>query len=214
MDDHGAGQQSGGGGRSKRCRFLTLAVVLGLAPVALSFFLTLKTALGYDQNLLQNGGFEQGTSGWGVSYGATFTTVTNPVSSGNWAASLDRHDTTGWIWIYQDVAVVPDATYTLTGWIYNNENEDRFDEACLSIEWVASGSPDLQECLSGNNTFYRPLTVSIEAAPSYATRARIEARAYIRTANPANPIYFDELSLTSNMMPVAFIPLCLKTYPH
>jgi hypothetical protein len=210
MDDHGAGQQSGGGGRSKRCRFLTLAVVLGLAPVALSFFLTLKTALGYDQNLLQNGGFEQGTSGWTASWGANLITVTDPVSSGNWAAAISG--TTGSIWIYQDVVVVPGATYTLTGLIHKYER--RFHQACLGIEWLESGSPDLQECLYDDHDFYLPLTVSIEAAPSYATRARIKARAYIRTANPANPIYFDELSLTSNMMPVAFIPLCLKNYPR
>ena len=212
MDDHGAGQQSGGGGRSKRCRFLTLAVVLGLAPVALSFLLNLDTALGYDRDLLQNGGFEQGTSGWGVSYGATFITVTDPVSSDNWAASLDRRDTPAKIWIYQDVVVVPGAIYTLTGWIY--KDEPGFDEACLRIEWLASGSPDLQECLYEDHDFYLPLTVSIAAAPSDATRARIRALAEIRSANPPNSVYFDELALTSNMMPMGFIPLCLKNYPH
>lgn len=211
MDDHGAGQQSGGGGRSKRCLVLTLAVVFGLAPVAVSFFLTLETALGYD-NLLGNGGFEEGTSGWTASYGATFITVTEPVSSGNWAAALKRSDTTGWIWIYQDVVVVPGATYTLTGWIYNNE--PRFDEACLRIEWVGSGSPDVQKCLFGNNAFYRAITVGPVAAPSDATRTIIKARANILTSPPTNPIYFDELRLTSNMMPIGFIPLCLKNYPR
>jgi hypothetical protein len=212
MDDHGTGQQSGGGGRSKRCRFLTLAVVLSLAPVAVSFFFALNTALAWDQNLLQNGGFEQGTSGWGVSPGATFITVTEPVSSGNWAAALKRSDTTGWIWIYQDVVVVPGATYTLTGWIYNNE--PRFDEACLRIEWVGSGSPDVQKCLFGNNAFYRAITVGPVSAPPDASKARIKALADIRTANPPNPLYFDELRLTSNMMPIGFLPLSLKSYPR
>ena len=212
MDDHGAGQQSGGGGRSKRCRFLTLAVVLGLAPVAVSFFLTLKTALGWDQNLLQNGGFEQGTSGWTASYGATFITVTQPVTSGNWAASLDRTDTTGEIWIYQDVVVVPGATYTLTGWIY--QNEPGFDEACLRIEWVESGSPDLQECLPGNNDFYRPITVGPTDAPHDATQARISAAANVGYTQHSYPVFFDELRLTSNMMPIGFMPLSLKNYPR
>jgi hypothetical protein len=212
MDDHGAGQQSGGGGRSKRCLVLTLAVVFGLAPVAVSFFLTLETALGWDQNLLQNGGFEQGTSGWTASYGATFITVTEPVSSGNWAASLDRRDTTGWIWIYQDVVVVPGATYTLTGWIYKNELG--FHRACLRMEWLESGSPPLQECLSDDIYFYQPITVGPISAPSDATRARIKALAEIRTPAHTNPIYFDELRLTSNMMPIGFFPLSLKNYPR
>jgi hypothetical protein len=211
MDDHGAGQQSGGGGRSKRCRFLTLAVVLGLAPVALSFLLSLDTALGYDLDLLQNGGFEQGTSGWGVSYGATFITVTNPVSSDNWAASLDRRDTPAKIWIYQDVVVVPGAIYTLTGWIY--KDEPGFDEACLRIEWLASGSPDLQECLSGDNDFYRPITVGPTDAPGDATKARISAAADVADADHLYPVFFDELRVTSNMMPNGFFPLTLKNYP-
>jgi hypothetical protein len=209
MDDHGAGQQSGGGGRSKRCLVLTLAVVFGLAPVAVSFFLTLETALGYD-NLLGNGGFEEGTSGWTASYGATFITVTNPVSSGNWAAAISG--TTGLIWIDQDVAVVPGATYTLTGLIH--KYEQKFREACLRIEWVASGSPDLQECFSDDISFYRPITVGPVAAPSNVTRAKIRATAEIRTPNPPSPVYFDDLSLTSNMMPIGFLPLSLKSYPR
>ena len=209
MDDHVAGQQSGGGGGSKRCLVLTLAVVLGLAPVALSFFLTLKTALGYD-NLLGNGGFEQGTSGWTASFGATLITVTEPVSSGNWAAALS--DTTGEVRIYQVVPVFPGATYTLTGWIY--KDEPGFKRACLRVEWVASGSPDVEKCIYDDNDFYRSVTVGPTDAPLYATSAKIEGMAEIRTSPVTNPIYFDELSLTSNMMPIGFIPLCLKNYPH
>jgi hypothetical protein len=178
--------------------------------VALSFFLTLKTALGWDQNLLQNGGFEQGTSGWGASYGATFITVTDPVSSGNWAAALS--DTTGEIYIQQEVDIVPGATYTLTGWIY--KKGPGFNEACLGIEWVESGSPDLQECVSGDNNYYRPVTVSIAAAPSDASSAMIVARADIRPTNLIIPVYFDELSLTSNMTRIGFLPLSLKNYPR
>jgi hypothetical protein len=206
MDDHGAGQQSGGGG-SKRWLVLTWAVVLGLAPVAVSFFLTLETALGYD-NLLGNGGFEHGTSGWTASTGATFITVTEPVSSGNWAAAISG--TIGSIWIYQDMEIIPGATYTLTGSIY--KNEPRFDEACLRIKWLASGSPDLQKCLSDDNDFYRPITLGPTEAPLDATSAKIECVAVIRTSPLTNPIYFDELSLTSSMMPNGFFPLSLKNY--
>jgi len=211
MDDHWTSQQSGGGGRSKRCLVLTLAVVLSLAPVGLSFFLTLETALGYD-NLLGNGGFEQGTSAWTASYGATFITVTEPVSAGNWAAALNRSDTTGEIYIQQEVDIVPGATYTLTGRIYKDEPD--FQRACLCIEWVESGSPDLQECLSDDDDFYFPITVGPTVAPSDATRAKIKAMAEVRTANPSIPVYFDELALTSSMMPKGFFPLSLKNYPR
>jgi len=212
MDDHWTSQQSGGGGRSKRCLVLTLAVVLSLAPVGLSFFLTLETALGYD-NLLGNGGFEQGTSAWTASYGATFITVTEPVSAGLWAAALNRSDTTGEIRIYQDVQVFPGATYTLTGWIYKDEL--LFEYALLRIEWRNSQWPDVDSGqLRDDNGYYRPITIGSAIAPPDASKARISAVAWIRDSPPPNPVYFDELSLTSNMMPVAFIPLCLKNYPR
>jgi len=211
MDDHGAGQQSGGGGRSKRCRFLTLAVVLGLAPVALSFLLNLDTALGYDRDLLQNGGFEQGTSGWGVSYGATFITVTEPVSSGNWAAALNRTDIPAQIYFHQYVPVIAGATYTLTGWIY--KDEPAFTYALLRIEWWPLGQPTVDSGqIRDDNDFYRPVTVGPATAPPGAYKARIVGLADIRTSPPPNPVYFDDLSFTSNMMPNGFFPLSLKNY--
>jgi len=211
MDDHGAGQQRGGGG-AKRWLVLSLAVVFGLAPVVLSFFLNLETALGYD-NLLGNGGFEQGTSGWTTSPGATFITATDPVSSGNCAASLNRSGTTGLIWAYQDVDIVPGATYTLTGWVYKDEDAYRY--ALLRIEWWPTGSGMAESGqLTDDNDFYRPMTVGPALAPQDVSRARIKLIADIRTPNPANPIFFDELSLTSTMMPKGFLPLSLKSYRH
>jgi len=206
MDDHGAGQQSGGGG-SKRWLVLTLAVVLGLAPVVLSFFFNLKTALSYD-NLLGNGGFEQGTSAWTASYGATFITVTEPVSSGNLAAALDGY--TGVVWAYQDVDIVPGATYTLTGWVYKDESD--FEYARLRLEWWPPGITVDSTQLTDDNDFYRPMTVGPALAPTDASRARIKLIAKIRNANPANPTYFDELRLTSTMMPHGFLPLSVKNY--
>jgi len=206
MDDQGAGQQRGGGG-PKRCIVLTLAVLLGLAPVAVSFFLSLKTALGCD-NLLGNGGFEQGTSAWTAPYGTTFITVTDPVSSGNWAAALDGY--TGVVWAYQDVDIIPGATYTLTGWVY--KDEPAFEYARLRLEWWPPGIIVDSTQLTDDNDFYRPMTVGPALAPTDASRARIKLMANIGDANPPNPIYFDELSLTSTMMPKGFLPLSLKSY--
>jgi hypothetical protein len=209
MDEHGAGQQRGGG-VSKRCLVLTSTVLLSLVPVALSFFLTLETALGYD-NLLGNGGFEQGTSGWAASYGTTFVTVTDPVSTGNWAAAITG--TTGSVWIYQDVDIIPGATYTLTGWVYKDDDAYRY--ALLRIEWWPTGSGMVESGqLTDDNDFYRPITAGPAVAPLNTSKARIKLMANIRTANPSHPIYFDELSLTSTMMPRGFFPLSLKNYPR
>ena len=209
MDDHEAGQQRGGDQRPSRRLVLILALVLGLAPVALSLFLALETVHGYG-SLLANGGFEDGPSCWNRSYGSTFVTVTQPVSSGNWAASLTRSDTAGGIDIHQDVYVIAGATYTLTGWIYKDEPE--FSRVCLRIEWRDSGWPPSEDCISGDAGYYRPITVALAKAPPDASRARIMAVAELLDAGPPNPVYFDEIHLTSNMMPSGYIPLLLKNY--
>jgi hypothetical protein len=209
MDDHDAGQQRGAGGRPGRCHVMTLVLVLGLAPVALSFLLTLETAHG-SGSLLANGGFEDGTSGWANSYGSTFVTVTYPVSSGNWAASLTRSDTAGLIDIHQDVFVVAGAAYTLTGLIY--KDEPGFGSVCLRIEWRDSEWPPSDDCISGDAGYYRPITVAVSSAPPDVSTARIMATAELLDAGPPHPVYFDDIRLTSSMMPRGYIPLVLKNY--
>ena len=210
MDGREAGRQSSGGRAHQRCRILALVILSGLAPVAVSLFLALYTAHA-QSNLLGNGGFEEGTAGWYQSFGSTFVTVTTPVSVGNWAASLTKSGVTGDISIYQDVDVQAGATYTLTGWVYKNESA--FRNVCLRIEWHDSSSPDLVDCLAEDNGFYRPITVGPTVAPPDTSKARIKASADIRTADPPNPVYFDEICLTSSMQPSGYFPLLLNNYP-
>ena len=207
MDGREAGRQSDGGRAHQRCRILALVILSGLAPVAVSLFLALNTARA-QSNLLANGGFEEGTAGWYQSFGSTFVTVTTPVSSGNWAASLTKSGVAGDVWIYQDVDVHAGAPYTLTGWVYKNESA--FQNVCLSIEWHDSDWPDLVDCLSEDNGFYRLITVGPTLAPPDTSKASITIIADIRTQNPPNPMYFDELALTSSMQPSGYFPLLLK----
>jgi len=213
MDGRERSHHTDGGQRSGKSRFLTIAIASGLATLLLSLFLT--TALGQD-NLLSTGGFEDGTSSWNTSYGATFVTVTQPVSSGLWAASLYRGGTTGEIWIYQDVPLEPSATYTLTGWALKNDSH--FDSVCLYIEWPGSAAPPSDDCLYSDSDYYRPMTVGPTLPPSDASVARIKAVADIFGANPPSPVYFDELSFTSDIpptpTPALYIPLLFKNYPR
>jgi len=161
-------------------------------------------------NLLVNGDFEEGTSRWSESYAATFLTVTAPVSSGGWAASLHKSGVAGEIlYIRQDVQVIPGATYTLTGWIY--KDEFAFEYALLRLDWRDSDGADLiSPLITDDNPFYRHVTVGPVAAPPDASIARISAVAKIHDPSPANPVYFDNLSLTSNMIPRNRLPLLLK----
>lgn len=209
MDGRGRSHHSDGGQCSRKSRFLIITIASGLATLLLSLFIT--TALGQD-NLLSNGGFENGTSSWNTSYGATFVTVTEPVSSGLWAASLYRGGTTGKIWIYQDVAVEPSATYTLTGWALKNDSH--FGSVCLHIEWPGSAALSSHDCFYDDNDYYRAITVGPTLPPSDASVARIKAVADISGANPPGPVYFDELSFTSSMEPSGYFPLLLKNYPR
>ena len=207
MDGREACRQGNGGQAHQRCRILALAILSGLAPVAVSLFLALYTAHA-QSNLLGNGGFEEGTAGWSQSFGSTFVTVTTPVSAGNWAASLTKNGVTEDIWIYQDVDVYAGATYTLTGWIHKNHSA--FYNVCLRIEWHDSNWPDLVDCLSEDNGFYRPITVGPTLAPPDTSKARIKASADIRTADRPSPVYFDEINLTSSMQPRGYFPLLLN----
>jgi hypothetical protein len=202
-----AGKQTAGGHRCGKIRLLALVLASALVSLTLSF----TSALGHEGYPL-NGGFEAGTSHWNVSYGATFITVTEPVSSGTWAASLTISGTTGEISIYQDVPIFAEATYTLTGWVYKDEVDYR--RACLRMEWLPSTAVPSQKCLTADKDFYRPLTVGPVAAPAGATKVRIRAVGDTRTSNPLNPVYFDELSLKCSLTPRLYSPLSLKNYPR
>jgi hypothetical protein len=194
---------------SNKAAFLALALVSSLSLVMLSLSSASYAALG-PSDLLTNGDFEAGTSSWSASYAATFYTVTSPVQSGSSAAALNRSETTGEIRIYQDVSVVPGATYTLTGQIYKDESF--FEYALLRIEWWNSQWPDLNSNkIFDDNPFYRAVTVGPTIAPPDASTARISAVAKIRTAGPENPMYFDDLSLTSNLVPRSCLPLVLNS---
>jgi len=57
------------------------------------------------------------------------------VRSGEWAASLKKKVGAGFIYIYQDVAVVGGFRYRLSGWVYNYKDIPIEDWAVLRIEW-------------------------------------------------------------------------------
>lgn len=197
--------------RSRKGRLAALIVASSVASTALSLLLAFTSALG-QTDYLTNGGFEEGTSGWTVSSDATFVTVTTPVSSGNWAASLSDCGPAYEINIHQEVPIFPGATYTLTGWVYSDERG--FRRVCLRLEWLPPSPGNSEKCLTPEIGFYRPLTVGPVIAPPKATEARISGVAEIREANPPSTVYFDELSLTCSLTPRLRLPLVLRSYPR
>jgi hypothetical protein len=72
---------------------------------------------------------------------------------------------------------------------------------------------EVQDCLSQDAGYYRPVTVPLAEAPADTAKARIMLLADIRTADPLSPIYFDAVCFTSSLMPRGYFPLGLKNYP-
>jgi len=194
---------------SKKAALLALVLASSLSLVVLSLSSASSAPLG-PGNLLVNGDFETGTTGWTESYATDFFTVTQPISSGIWAAALNRvGPALGEISIHQYVTVFPGATYTLTGWIYKDESA--FEYAHLRLDWLnADGGDLISPLITDDNPFYRQVTVGPVVAPPDASTAKISAVAKLHTSLPENPIYFDDLRLTSNMIPRNRLPLLLK----
>ncbi len=212
MDVHGAEPPyDRGDRRMRKGRFPALIVASSVASIVLSLLLSFASALG-QTDYLGNGGFEEGISGWTASSDTSFVTVTTPVSSGNWAASLSDLGADYDIYIYQEAPVFAGATYTLTGWVYNNE--PGFYRVCLRVHWSPPVGYDSEECLNGEVDLYQPLTVGPLVAPSNVDVARIIAAAEIRLPAPPSPVYFDEISLTCSLTPRAYLPLVSKNYPR
>ncbi|MEV8534229.1 glycoside hydrolase family 18 protein [Streptomyces sp. NPDC051211] len=93
----------------------TLSLLTAAALAAAGLLAAVPTATAADADLVRNGGFEAGLTGWSCA-GAGGTTVTAPVHSGSSAleATPAGQDNAR---CAQTVTVKPDATYTLTAWV-------------------------------------------------------------------------------------------------
>ena len=218
MDEHVQHQRRHDGYVATRTLLLGLTLVLPLSFLTLSFLLTSRETIG-SAELLANQGFEDGTAGWKPRpLDMTFITVTEPVHSGEWAAALDRSGPTSEIYIFQDVSVVPERAYTHTAEVY--KYQARFAEACLRIKWLYSTSPEVEVCVEVDYDGYRPITIALAIAPTDAITARVMAVGKMWTGEEGNPIYFDDLSFTSDPSPPptptpipVYVPLVLKNHP-
>ena len=172
--------------------------------------------------LLENGGFEEGTEGWLADSPTTtqFITVTQPVHSGDRAASLKKKVGAGFIYIYQDVPVVGGGYYTLSGWIYNYKDRPIEDWAVLRIEWRDS-SGEIARHVDSQKVYddepgYHERRIPYNGgdsvqAPAAATIARIKCMAWVHDSNPATPVFFDDLSFTPQRWKV-YLPLVVKNH--
>ena len=107
--------------------------------------------------------------------------------------------------------------YALSGWVC--KNRPKFGSVYLGMEWWDSsgeiGPPVDSDILSDDVPNYRRLCMPSECngdgvrAPPNAVKARIEAMAVRTPPNPETPVFFDDLSFTSQGWKVC-VPLIVK----
>lgn len=152
--------------------------------------------------LLANGGFENGISGWHT-FGGQLAQVARPVYSGNFAVAYTSADFRA-KWFYQDVPVTTGALYAFSGWAIKNSPD--IAEVQLRISWhsqstgygsgQAAGSElssVTSEGLTSDSAAYRFLSTSQVAAPYSAIIARLKVILVLASGNKATA-YFDGLS--------------------
>jgi Lamin Tail Domain/Carbohydrate binding domain len=147
-------------------------------------------------NLLQNPGFEEGTSSW-QSYEVDFSSFVSPAHDGNHAASIAASSGKAG-WIYQITPVYPGSAYTLSGWALKNP-DDTYATVCLGVSWYETEDGfgieigyNVSPCL-GNEPGYCFLTTGEITAPLNAHSVRIKAMLDPFSQNNVTA-YFDDLT--------------------
>ena len=146
--------------------------------------------------LLANGGFEHGSSGWSLTSGL-LDTVGSPVHSGASAGRFSGGGQPTTQFAYQFVDVQPAQNYELSGWVA--ASRDAVSGAFLRISWFdASGQPVLQDDSLGlaqrDGNFY-PLTTGARVSPAAARSARTSL--YV-LGNPGTPfeVHLDDFAFS------------------
>ena len=146
--------------------------------------------------LLANGGFEHGSSGWSLTSGL-LETVGSPVHSGASAGRFSGGGQPTTQFAYQFVDVQPAQNYELSGWVA--ASGDAVSGAFLRISWFdASGQPVLQDDSLGlaqrDGNFY-PLTTGARVSPAAARSARTSL--YV-LGNPGTPfeVHLDDFAFS------------------
>ncbi len=142
--------------------------------------------------LLVNGGFEAGTTGWDAPYGE-LTTVSSPVHGGSASGRL-AHDSPVTQLVHQSVDVGPGQTYEFSGWVLLDDPS--IDKVFLRIRWYDDGGSPLpfdddSPWLTGSNSSYRFLSTGPQTSPTRAHKAWLNV---LTQPNGPFQLYLDDFS--------------------
>lgn len=162
------------------------------------------------QNLVVNPTFDNGLTGWSAGPVGTYTVPNLVTSDGhNGSNSAQYQNATATTGFYQELAVVPGNSYTISFW-YKASGDDtdariwsNYKDAAGTIIYQTSSSTT--DPLRGPNNLYLPPatvwtqhTVTV-VAPANVTTLQLAVRAY----NNAIVAAFDDFSVTSGSLSVA-----------
>jgi len=165
--------------------------------------------------LLVNGGFESGVSGWQTYFGQ-LSQVANRVYTGSFAAAYTSTDFKS-KWFYQDIPVGAGSVYSFSGWaLKDNPN---ISEVKLRISWYSQStgygnsqaagaeiSSVTSTVITSDSAVYRFLNTGQVAAPSRAIIARLKVMVMPVSESSAT-VYFDGLSFTRQESTSPIIPV-------
>ncbi|OGO46811.1 MAG: hypothetical protein A2W34_01580 [Chloroflexi bacterium RBG_16_64_32] len=175
-------------------RLLRIAVLLAGLGAAL---LCADRQIASGDELLVNGGFEAGTTGWDAPYGE-LTTVSSPVHTGSASGRLagDPPDQL----VHQWVDVAPDQPYEFSGWILLDDPS--IVKVFLRINWFDDEgspiSPVESPWLAGSNGSFRFVTTGPHVSPPQAHKARLNV--WVQPSGPFQ-LYLDDFSFTGSPPP-------------
>ncbi len=185
-----------------------LALLVGaLAVVALSTSAIRAQSPAEGQNLLPNGGFEDGRDGWVPPTAATFEVVDEPVQEGDSAGKVTASGPGSFTLMtqYRRVSVEPGAEHTARAWLSTGSgapgSEPRWME--VSLEFV-----DKDGARTGNigtrridepSSDWQLVEVAPAAAPADAAHARLLVTAGASASGAA--FYVDSAELTAGPPP-------------
>ena len=184
----------------KASRIAALILIAVLAWLALA---GTPHSFAAPDELLSNGDFEEGTTGWQAFKGDIYITdIAGLVHGGSQAAKFIATEDLASMW--QVVQVQPGGVYNFSGWAI--KNDDKIASVFLRIAWYGVEDGVGQEIyhidylvLTGSEAIYRPFSDSPIAsiAPKSAYYARVEVllQLVFAATGPATA-YFDDMSFS------------------
>lgn len=175
---------------------MTRALVLPLLLLLVATFLVVPGPHASADELILNGGFESGLSGWAGNTETTQLEIVPQAHSGSQAVRIssgEGYDAEIW----QIVPIAPNQPYFLEAWVVMDDPD--IDKAFVRIRWLdsletSSGPTQDGGYIDHSLISYQPTQTQLQISPSYAVAARISVMA-VSSSSASFSFLVDDVSL-------------------